>query len=167
MYITCSGPLPAGPRLHLQVFIDDQEFLLLEGVPIHAKEVPHALRTPGNQGFGLRFLLPAEALARIVAPAEPEGPLAVEYATAAELASAWERELRHGGVFIPTRKALDRDLPVTIAVRLPFAGITIEVTGTVLQMSTGADGRPQGVGLAFGDAERFKQLLGPFLATVK
>jgi Tfp pilus assembly protein PilZ len=183
MFIICHGPLPAGNRLHVQVYLDEKDFLLLEGVQIHKKTVPAALRGSTEQGFGVRFLSPMEALARVTSSATeplPGGPsgghgdgqghgqghasedptFSAEYRDQNALSAAWHRELRHGGLFVSTVQPLDRDQPVSIQLRLPFAAVKLEVSGRVLQTVSGA---APGLSLAFAEPRRILPLLESFL----
>ncbi len=172
MYILCNGALPTGNRLHVQVFLNEKDFLLLEGMRVHAKQVPPALRSSAEQGFGVRFLSPMEALAKVApgpeqmaaavanAPALPaQRPLfSVEYADLSDFKVAWLRELRHGGLFVASNQPLERDEPVTIQMRLAFVGMNLEVAGKVIQATT----TPPGLSLEFSD-RRVLQVLTPFV----
>jgi hypothetical protein len=175
MFVICNGPLPSGNRLHIQVFLNDKDFLLLEGAQVYKKQVPLGLRTSGEQGFGVRFLLPMEALARVTpaeqaasaasgsVPTAPQQPIfTAEYTTLEDLAAGWQRELRHGGLHVPADRALERDQAVAIQLRLPFAALTLEVAGKVLQ-STSAPGGALGLVLVFTEPRRVLQLLGSFV----
>jgi Tfp pilus assembly protein PilZ len=170
MFVLCSGPLPTGSRLHVQVFLNEKDFLLMEGAQVYKKQVPLALRTSGEQGFGLRFLLPMEALSRVTtseplpvvdgpagAPPPSEHPtFTVQYGDSETFSAAWQRELRHGGLFVVTEDRLERDQPVTIQLRLPFASLSLEVSGRVLQATSGATA---GLSLGFTEPRRVLDLL--------
>jgi Tfp pilus assembly protein PilZ len=173
VFILCNGPLPTGNRLHVQVFLNEKDFLLLEGMRVHTKQVPPSLRPSSEQGFGVRFLSPMEALTGVAPAAEQmaagvvaaspsnDRPIfSVEYQDLSDLKNAWLRELRHGGIFVPTARPLERDQPVTIKIRLAFVSLNLEVAGKVLQ----AIGAPTpGLSLEFAD-RRVLQVLAPFVS---
>ena len=55
---------------------------------------------------------------------------------------------------------LERDQPVSIQMRMPFAGLSLEVSGKVLQASAGA---ARGLSLGFADPSRIWQVLAPLV----
>lgn len=166
LYVICRTALPTAKRLHVQVFLDDKDFLLFEGVPVHVEQIPPPLRTAKEQGFGLKFMLPSEGMSSIIGATEGadidgkrDTSFIVEYPTIDDLRAAWLRELSHGGVFVPTAAGAKRDQTVPIQIRLPFAGVSLEIRGRVLQPMA-ANGA-QGYSVVFADTDRVKKLLGP------
>ena len=84
--------------------------------------------------------------------------------SAASLAAAWTRELRVGGVFVPTSERLARDATVEVQLNLAWAERTFAFEGRIVHVSPGGASGPAGVGVAFHAPDRLQQVLRPFLS---
>ena len=159
---------PLDTRLHLQVILDPQTVRYMEAVVTWHKDVPQELRGTERRGFGVRFLSPAEVMAATLkqpAAAPPDaGPLRVRYETQAQLEKAYMSELRMGGVYLHSPKALVRDAKVSLALELAFAAKTFDVEATVLHVGDANISGSRGVALSFKEPERVTAELSQFLS---
>lgn len=153
LFVITDGHVPSSGRLHIQLFLNKDEFVLLEGVAVREKQVPPELRQVARGGFGVRLLSPTEILIKLVPDEGAPGPdhFVIEYQTASELRRAHDAELRHGGVFVPTMTVLPRDATATVQFRLPFVARAVDCVARVIHISEGGGGGMRGLGLAFED----------------
>jgi Tfp pilus assembly protein PilZ len=154
---------PLDSHLHVQIFLDKEMSVYFEATVRRHKIVPPELRSVDKGGFGIRFLLPDEVLANILV--ESGDHLEVGYATPADLKHAYEKEFRHGGVFVATDRDFERGTDVILAVRLDFAARTFELDTSVVHVWLNAAGQPgpRGVGLVFKDKKEFEEAITPYL----
>ena len=157
---------PIGSRLHLQIELSSTRNVYAEGVVQRHKLVPVTLRTVEKMGFGVRFLSPGELLAEIVpqlkspALAAVDDRFSVSFASQKDLHDAFERELKHGGIFLRTERVLPRDTDVTITLELAFANTRVELAAKVLQI---VEGNVKGLGFVFDDVRKLNQTLASYL----
>lgn len=135
---------PLDRRIHLQVFLDQQNTAFFEGSVRRHQQVPPNLRHVEKGGFGVRFLLPEEILAGLTKPGDG---FELVYDTPQDFQRAFSAELRHGGVFVRTERKLPRDSKVILSVSLPYAGKTLDFEATVIHCQEGDAVR--GLGLMF------------------
>jgi len=149
-------------HLHVQIFVDKETSVYFEATVRRHKVIPPELRSVDKGGFGVRFLMPDEVLANILV--ESGNRLEVVYATPAELKTAYDKEFRHGGVFVATEREFERGTDVSLAVRLEFAAQTYEFDASVVHvwLDTSQPG-PRGVGLLVKDQKEFEGTLKPYL----
>lgn len=160
-FVAASREVPLGQRIHLQVYLDQHRFLFFEGEVRRKKVVPLELRALERGGFGVRFLSPGELAAEALGLADR---YELRYATKAELAAAYQRELRLGGVFLVTSKLLPRESKVYLDLCLDFVNEAIDVESTVVYVADGSSpGGAQGIGLTFNDRPALEAKLRPFL----
>ena len=152
---------PLDSKLHLQIFVDKETSVYFEATVRRHKIVPPELRSVDKGGFGIRFLLPDEVLGDVLV--EPGGRLEVRYATPADLKLAREKEFRHGGVFVPGERQVERDSEVTLFMRLDFASTTLEFAASVVHVYDGAQAGPRGIGLVFKDKKEVESALASLL----
>lgn len=170
IFIVSSTLEPLDTRLHIQLFLEPSVVAYFEGVVTWHHATPPALQAAARRGFGVRFLPPAEVLAKYVAqsPAQPadvraSGPLVVRYESRAALQQAYTGELRMGGVFVPGTYALTRDEKVTVTLDLLFAARSFDFEATVLHVNAPAEHGIRGVAVAFRDPARVAAVIGPLL----
>jgi len=166
--ISCGGAFIVSPWrppldsvLHLHIFVDKQRSAYFEATVQRHKFVPPELRSVDKGGFGLRFLLPDEVLVRVLV--DSGNRLEVGYATPADLKLANEREIQHGGVFVPTERKLERGSDVILAMRLDFASTTFEFDASVVHIWGEGSYVAPGVGVLFKDSKEVEASLAPFL----
>ena len=152
---------PLDSKLHLQIFVDKETSIYFEATVRRHKIVPPELRSVDKGGFGIRFLLPDEVLGQVLI--EPGARVEVRYATPAELKLAQEKELRHGGVFVPGEHGFERGTEVTLLMRLDFCSTALEVAASVVHVYDGSQARPCGIGLMFKDKKEVDDALASYL----
>lgn len=145
--------------VHLHLFKDKENSVYLETTVRRHKIVPPELRTLEKGGFGVRFRRPDEVLAGILF--ESGARLEVAYASQPDFKSAYEKEFRHGGVFIPTEVRVERGIDVIVAIRLDFAGKVFEFDASVVQIF--ADPGMKGIGVVFKERKDVEDTITPFL----
>ncbi len=161
-FIVSPSRPPLDKILHLQIFLDPQTSVYLEATVRRHKVVPPELRSVEKGGFGVRFLLPDEILARVLA--DSGNRLEIRYPTAEELRRAYDQEFRHGGVFVSTEREFDRGADAVLAVQLDFARKTFEFDATVVHVWLDlSQPGPRGVGLVFKDRKEFDSSIKPLL----
>ena len=154
---------PLDAHLHVQVYLDNETSVYFEASVRRHKIIPPELRSLEKGGFGVRFLLPDEVLADVLV--ESGDHLELHYATAADLKTAFDAEIRHGGVFVATDREIDRGGEAIFAMRLDFTGKTFEFDTTVVHVfQDGAQQGRRGVGLVFKNRKEVEEAIAPYLA---
>lgn len=142
-------------RVHVQLFIDNERFLFLEGTVARHKLVPPELRQIEKGGFGLRFALPHELVREMVpavgAAEASSNRFLLSFENQEELRRSFEHELRMGGIFVRTDRKFERDAEVMLELDLGFAGKSYEFAARVVHVSAGGGGAPPGLACVFKD----------------
>jgi Tfp pilus assembly protein PilZ len=153
---------PLDAHLHVQIFLDKETSVYFEATVRRHKIIPPELRSVDKGGFGVRFLMPDEVLADILV--ESGNRLEVAYASPDALQVASDKEFRHGGVFVPTDRELERGSDVLLAMRLEFAGQTFEFDASVVHVwPNPTKDHPGGVGLVFKDKKEVEGTIKQYL----
>lgn len=163
-FIVSSHMVPLDTRIHLQVQLDATHFAFFEGVVQRHRLVPPEMRQLEHAGFGVRFLYPGEVIADMVNKDMPT--FEVHYSSAERLQASYRTELRRGGTFIVTDKALRTQEKVRICLCLDFANVTIEQEATVVHISLPQEGRRAGVSVMFIDKPMLEERLKPYVTPV-
>ena len=125
-----------GKRVHLQVQVTPTQLLHFEGRVQRHKQAPRALQSVAATGFGVSFVPVEELVAEIIPP--PRGaPLEVLCETAEHARQLRDGLLRQGGLFVSSQSTFQRDEPLTVALKFPFAKTEFVVEGKVLQLMPG------------------------------
>lgn len=151
--VSRQNPTP-GTRLHLEVTLQGELPLYIEGVVTRHVQVPPELRQVVKAGFGVRFLLGAELMAELVPSLRgpiKDDPYLVTFDDEPAWRAAVDKDLKRGGVFVWTPMAVAQNTLVTVTFDLRFAGRQLAFEAKVVQSIPGADGR-FGVALMFVDA---------------
>jgi len=160
-FIVSSSRPPLDSKLHVQIFLERERCVYFEALVTRHKIVSPHLRSLEKGGFGVRFLLPQEILQQMVVK---QGLLEILYATPGDLKQAYERQLRYGGVFVPTERELRRGSEVLLRIRLDFAKQTLEFDATVVHVWTNATQTDtRGVGVVFNDRKEVEAAIEPFV----
>jgi Tfp pilus assembly protein PilZ len=149
-------------RIHMQLSLPLGRFVYLEATIRRHKQVAPELRAFAKGGFGTEFLLPGEFLKELIVDAE--NSVDVHFQTEEDLKTAYEKELRHGGVFINTDRVFPPDAAVLVIMYLHFAEKIFEFPASV--MHVGRDTPQlgsQGLALLFTEPKAFQQTVKPFL----
>ena len=162
LLIETPKPLELGQRLHLELSLGEGSYFA-ECVIVRRKTYPRHARSLFKPAIGVRFLglsevadvasapndeVPdraagAETLdesARVEASTEPvqvdvpDGPMQVDLRDLADLEVVYERDIRHGGLLVPTREAPAIDSEVVVSILLPDPHGTIRCHGTVVKL---------------------------------
>lgn len=165
-----SSTLPAlDTRLHLQVFFGEGDFTYFEGRVRRHRLVPVELRSIEKAGFGVEFLTPAQLLAdqlrgRSAAPVEAMPRFRVDVSTGAALRELWDRELKHGGIFITSDRTPGRNeiAEVELALRFAPGAPSLRFSARVLQILQ-VPGAAAGIGFEFVDRRSVTEKLEPML----
>jgi Tfp pilus assembly protein PilZ len=154
LFVITRDLFPAATRVWLQVVLEPQRPLSFEGVVV--RQLPGPRR---SGGFGVRFLTPAEVLARYFPEAEGQKAEAVQlvFATPKALAAASERGLIHGYAFVWSNEAHSVGARLDLTVALPFVDQTLDTRATVMQVVE--DGARFGFALALDDTTRVRELI--------
>ena len=166
VFVMCDVLPPIGARLHLQIELSPVQSVYAEAVVRRHKQVPPKFKAIDKSGFGVRFLDPGEIVAEVVpqlradALSAADQRFSVSFATMDALRTAFDREIRHGGVFLRTERVLQRDAPATVMIELAFAGQRVEFPVRVVQIVEGA---VRGLGFVFDDRAAVSQALAPYL----
>lgn len=166
VFVTCDVLPAIGARLHLQIELSPANSVFAEAVVRRHKLVPPKYRAIEKSGFGVRFLDPAEIVAEVVPQLRTETLAAadqrfsVSFANADALRTAFDRELRHGGIFLRTERILPRDSSATVMLELAFAGRRLEFPVRVVQI---VEGSVRGLGFLFDDRAAVTTALAPYL----
>lgn len=158
MFIVTPRLVPLDSRLHIQLFLDPTRYLLFEGEVRRHKVVPRELGVVSRGGMGVRLLPPRETLSSVFTKGPPVFEL--HYPTREALQKAFATELRVGGVFIRTSRAVPRESSVQVGLVLDFAAARVEATCNVVHVTPGDGG---GLGVIFQDADRVRSQLVPYL----
>ena len=175
-FIVCGTLPPLGTRLRLQFLMDGDQWVSLEGIVRRLRRVPPELRHVQQAGFAISFLgahpfervdaieKPAGTTSRQAPPqppAEVEGVLEAHFASAAALQTAWQRELRIGGLMIESTQPAILDRRIRVRLCLDFAQLALELPARIVQV---VDGPKRSVAVAFEDPPGLRRALAPYVA---
>ena len=114
MFLATRFSLPRGSRLRVEVSSGDSSFIAEAVVARVVRTMPMLQGVPGApvSGMGLRFLKPQELIAELIpeigsTPNEERKPSAegvyqVRFADREQLIGTYERDIKVGGLFVPT-----------------------------------------------------------------
>lgn len=161
-FILTRDLIPLDTRVHLQVQLDQKNFVLFEGIVQRHRKVPPELRQMDPGGFGVRFLYPGEVVADIVN--KDTTTFELHFASPAQLKAAYDRELRMGGAFLLTDKPLRIQDKVIVSLCLDFSGETVEQEATVVHITLPQGTTRAGVSVMFSDKKALEAGIKPFLS---
>lgn len=148
-----TSPKP-GTRVHLEVALQDDNLVFIEGAVARQVVVPPELRQVVKSGFGVRFLSGTEVMAELVPqlrePPKKDDPFTLVFDDEKTWQDAWDREFSRGGVFVWASRPMATNLVVMLTFDLRFLGRTLAFEARVVHVMPGPDGR-HGVALMFSD----------------
>lgn len=150
--VSSHNPKP-GTRLHLQVILQGESPLFMEGIVTRQVHVPPELRQVVRSGFGVRFLQGAELVAELaptIASTKKTDPFWLEFNEPEAWRQAAEKEYKRGGVFVWSPEAAPQNAIITVTFDLRFQGRQLAFQARVVHVMPGPDGR-FGVALMFLD----------------
>lgn len=177
MFIATNSPFKPGTRIHVEI-PSSVEKLNLQAEVRYAARVDPILQKVKPSGMGIRFLTVAELMGELLKLKKPPtgveeeagedaeievsqellGPvLPVAFATPHNFANTYERDIKYGGLFVPTAESVDEDDKVVLEFRFEWdPGLTVQVQASVIKRFAAAEGSTtgeavSGVGVAFSD----------------
>lgn len=126
MHIATRHARPSGTRLRIEI-LDEREGFVVEGVVAHARAVHPELAKVIPPGIGVRFLTPEELVAGLAMPRQaeigsaepPDGVFALQFGSLGQFLETYRRDIRVGGLFVPTRRPARLQTEVTVEVHPP------------------------------------------------
>jgi Tfp pilus assembly protein PilZ len=134
MFVCTSSPFKTGTRIAVEVE-DAGKVTQFQAIVRHSIRVAPEMRQVHRSGMGVQLIPVAQLMAEVLssdaskkaevpnetAPeAEEVSVYQVAYSTPNEVINSFQRDLRHGGVFIPTTQLADTGQEVTIEFKLPW-----------------------------------------------
>lgn len=178
MFIATTSPFKPGTRIFVEIPTTVEKLVLQAEVRTAARVDP-MLQKVKPSGMGIQLLTVEELMAELlklkkspideeIAPEEEEveaeesqelqGPvLGVDFATPHDLANSYERDIKYGGLFIPTAELVEEEDPVVVEFRFDWdESSAIRVQASVIKKFAAAEGSASGeavsgVGVAFSD----------------
>lgn len=141
MFIETPVKLAKGTRLHFELKLETGEFLI-EGVVARVLKAHRSAQPVIKPGVGVRFLDLTEAI-RKVGQELPPDTLELDLRDLAQLATVYVRDIKRGGLFVPTEKPPAVDSTITIRLQLPEPHDFIDARGIVIHVME----EPSGVGV--------------------
>ena len=177
LFIASSAPFKPGTRIFVEIPSSSEKLILQAEVRYSARVDPR-LHKVKPSGMGIRLLTVAELMADLLKlkkqptdevektggdaetadSQELQGPvLTVTFASPRDLAITYERDIKHGGLFVPTADSVEEDDKVVVEFRFDWdAGLAVQVQASVIKKFAAAEGSASGetvsgVGVAFSD----------------
>jgi Tfp pilus assembly protein PilZ len=177
MFIASTAPFKAGTRIFVEI-PSGSEKLVLQAVVRYAARVDPVLQKVKPSGMGIRLLTVEELMSEILkirrsSEESTEGPgldlaipesaelegvvLTFTFETPHELANTFQRDLKHGGLFVPTAEAVEEDDQVVVEFLFDWdPGSAVQTQASVIKKFAAAEGSAtgetvSGVGVAFSD----------------
>ena len=168
MFIATVHPLKPGTLVSIE-FREDSEAFRVQAKVVHSAKVSPLLQAVRPSGMGVRFLDRAPGLERLL----PEDERAVlnefhskifpiYFASGEELLRIFDRDIKNGGLFVPTERPAEKEQLVSIELHLPRSEdpvLTFDAT-VVHRVDAGPD---SGIGIAFRDPPQVLERLGPLV----
>ncbi len=176
MFIGSGNPLPLGTRLRVEVIDSDHGFMI-EGLVVHSIRVPPQYQQVRLSGMGIRFLKVEELVGSLFGGAavfqmEEEGPPAdgvypVRFRTMNQFLDTLRRDIKTGGIFVPTRFPATLNQQVIVEIQLPDGrSDPVRLPALVVRRfegDPGDDDKLAGMGVAFADPQGALTQLQPII----
>jgi Tfp pilus assembly protein PilZ len=106
-------------------------------------------------------LLPDEILREIIV--DSQHCIDVHYSNLEDLRGTYQREFRHGGLFVRTERRFKPNVEVILILHLDFADKKLEFPASVVEVGGTQTSSAPGVAVLFKDAKLFQESLSPYL----
>jgi Tfp pilus assembly protein PilZ len=174
MFVLTPHPFPSGTRVRVEIGEGARGFVI-EGVVAHAHRLAPELRALGRSGMGIRFLTIEELLTEAVPelgrsggrPEVPpkDGVYPVRFDSLETFSAAVRNDVRHGGLFVPTRYPAPVATTVTLEIHPPKGQPPLRLRAQVVHSvpATGLEERVNllaGMGVQFEEADAARAALG-------
>ena len=176
MFIGSSAPLPLGTRVRIEV-LDAENGFMIEGLVVHSIRVPTQYQQVRLSGMGIRFLKVEELVGSLfggagVFQSDEEGPpkdgvYPVRFRTMNQFLDTLRRDIKTGGIFVPTRFPAALNQRVTVEIQLPDGRTDpVRVAAMVVQRVEHDPANAEkaaGMGVAFADPQGALTQLQPII----
>ena len=180
MHIATHHTRPAGTRLKIELVEEAQGFVV-EGVVAHSRTVHPELAKVLPEGIGVRFLKPEELVAGVIGPRLPEtgsaepadGVFPLHFESPGQFLEIYRRDLRVGGLFVPTRRPAPLRSEVTVEVHLPGEPAPVALRARVVRRfdlplaKSGSVEPPAGMGVELVDPAAALESLRPIVERIE
>lgn len=168
MFVSTAHPIKPGKILQVE-FQGVEEPFRIRGQVMHSAKVSPMLQSVRPSGMGVKFLDRSTEL-EVLLPAEEIPPrgreggrtFPVYFQSPDELHEVFERDIKNGGLFVPTARPAPMHAEVRIELHLPAPADRVVTFDAEVVHRVGSGPRP-GMGIAFEDqaevVEALKSLL--------
>lgn len=156
LFIESSTVAPPGTRLHLEMTLESGPFFA-ECVVARVLRAARNVQPVVKGGIGVRFVGLDEALAGL--GSKPDDGLRLDLRDPEKLATVYVRDIKRGGLFVPTRQPPAQDSTVTVRLEVPEPHEAIEARGRVIHLTED----PPGAGLELLDLEELRAKLASII----
>lgn len=158
MFIATIYPMKPGTRLMLELQGEDAPFTV-EARVMHSAKVSPLLQSVRPSGMGVRFRGRSAGLERLLPLDEPmhvdeedRRVYPLYFTTLDELVEVFERDIKNGGLFVPTVRPAAMDQEVTVELNFPReSNAAMPLVARVVHRI--ASGPNTGMGIAFADPQ--------------
>ncbi len=151
--------LEVGTAYHLEFTLETGSFFA-ECVVARVLRASRQVQPVVKSGAGLRFLGIAEVVRELQGENKRDG-LEVDLQDRDQLELIYERDIRRGGLFLPTDQELELGQTIRVELRLPRPHGSLEVRAVVINLSQ----EPPGAALQILDLDQVRGKLGPILGS--
>jgi len=151
LFIETTQALAVGTRLHLEIKLETGTFYA-EGVVARLLKVPRSVQSVMKRGLGVRILDLTEVIRKVSTPEIPGSGLEIDLRDLSKLATVYVRDIKRGGLFVPTEKPPERDTTVTVRLHLPEPHGHVDVRGVVIHVME----NPPGIGIKLLDMDQLR-----------
>jgi Tfp pilus assembly protein PilZ len=141
LFVVTGAQPKIGSRIHVEVTLMDQQKLYLEAVVARLTVVAPELRQIMKGGFGARFLTGAELMGEMVPHLRNKVHFQLTYPTQESFLTAYENELKRGGIFLWTEKEHPVNTILNLEIEAGWLGRSQSFEVRVVHVLPGADGR--------------------------
>jgi Tfp pilus assembly protein PilZ len=141
MFVVAGYTPKVGARLHFEITTTESEKMHLEGVVARLTVVAPELRSIVKGGFGVRFLTASEILGELVPQVKNKVHFSLSYPSQAAFLTAYDAELKRGGIFLWTEKAHPVNATLNLEIEAGWTGQTTALEVKVVHVMPGSDGR--------------------------
>lgn len=172
MFIATIHPMKPGTRLLIEMQGDDVPFEI-EAIVMHSAKVSALLQSVRPSGMGVRFRGRSAGLEKLLPDDEPmqlddddRMVYPLYFTTVEELLEVFERDIKNGGLFVPTVRPAAMDQEVTVELNFPReANAVLAFVAKVVHRI--ASGPETGMGIAFSDPQDVVRRLGAIVEEMR
>lgn len=172
IFIATVHPVKPGEVLGIEFHGDDYDFRV-RGQVVHSAKVSALLQSVRPSGMGVKFLDRSIELEKLL-PADQAGAQGEQdqrvfpmyFPSAEELIEVYERDVKNGGLFVPTSRPAGMEEDVTIELHLPRPEDPVLTFDAKVVHLVGS-GPSTGMGIAFLDQDEVISRLSPVIASLR